>query len=277
MTLLDTRALAFGIAALALAFAPPALALDPGTASGHYREEGVKLGFTHAIALAQDDAEGLLDHGPQLRVLLSQEDVPIAALYGVAFPPVRQMARAGKVHGVLLEFSPKDKTALYVTVLSPPTEPGAMVPMLSLSKTGGVWKKLDVSDTRAAGDYDGGGEPDLAFTFSAPVFNDPVQQDLKGPAAQASEPVKLLIARAEAMGKGDLAAAKAMSAKGSQIQDIPPEMVKQVASQVPMIIKQYRGIKRVVIRGDTAVAILGGGGKSWASLIREDGVWKIAD
>jgi hypothetical protein len=86
------RALAAALAGLALVAAAPALALDPGTAAGHYNGDGAKLGFTHAIALAQDDAEGLLDHGPQVRVLLSQEDVPPAALYGIAFPPVRQMA-----------------------------------------------------------------------------------------------------------------------------------------------------------------------------------------
>ena len=269
------RALAVAIAALALAAAGPALAIDPGVASGHYAGDGVKLSFAHAVAFAQDNAEGLLDHGPQVRVLLSQEDVPVAALYGIAFPPVRQMARAGQVHGVLLEFSPTDKTALYVTVLSPPSEPGAMIPMLSLSRTSGVWKKLDVSATRAAGDYDGAGEPDLAFSFSAPVFTDAVQSDLKGPEAQASEPVRLLIARAQALARGDLAGAKAMSAKGSMIQDMPAAALKQASAEIPNIIKQYRAAKRVVIRRETASVLLDA--HSWASFVREDGVWKIAD
>jgi hypothetical protein len=269
------RALAGTIAGLAIAASGPALALDPGTASGHYNGDGAKLIFSHAIAFAQDDTEGLLDHGPQVRVLLSQEDVPIAALYGIAFPPVRKMAQAGQVHGVLLEFSPSDKTMMQVTVLSPPTEPGAFVHSLSLTKTSGLWKKVDVSATRASGDYDGAGDPDLAFTFSAPVFIDPVQSDLKGAEAQGSEQVKLLIARAQSMARGDLAAAKAMSVKGSMINDMPPAMLKQAAAEIPAVIKQYRAAKRVVIRKETANVILSE--HSWASFVREDGVWKIAD
>jgi hypothetical protein len=269
------RALASGLVALALATAAPAFALDPGTASGHYTGDGAKLGFTHAVALGQDDAEGLLDHGPQVRVLLSQEEVPVAALYGIAFPPVRQMAKNGQVHGVLLEFSPKDKTSLQVTVLSPPTEPGEFMHSLSLSKTSGLWKTLDANDTRVAGDYDGGGDPDLVFSFSAPVFTDPVQSDLKGPDAVNSEFVKLLIMRAQLLAKGDLAGAKALSVKTSQIQDMPSQALKAAATEIPGVIKQYRTAKRVVVRRDTANVLMSD--KSWASFVREDGVWKIAD
>jgi hypothetical protein len=269
------RALAAVLAGLALATAAPAAALEPATASGHYTGDGAKLSFSHAVVLGQDDAEGLLDHGPQVRVLLSQEDVPVSALYGIAFPPVRQMAKAGQVHGVLLEFSPKDKTSLQVTVLSPPTEPGEFMHSLSLSRTSGLWKKLDAAETRVSGDYDGAGDPDLVFSFSAPIFTDPVQSDLKGPEAANSEFVKLLIMRAQLMAKGDLAGAKALSVKGSQIADMPPQMLKAMASEIPQVIKQYRAAKRVVVRKETANVLLGE--HSWASFVREDGVWKIAD
>jgi hypothetical protein len=269
------RALSIALAAMALAAAGPSLAQDAGSASGHYTGDGAKLSFAHAVVLGQDDAEGLLDHGPQVRVLLSQEEVPVAALYGIAFPPVRKMAQAGKVHGVLLEFSPADKTSMQVTVLSPPAEAGEFLHSLSLTKSSGLWKRLDASPTRVSADYDGGGEPDLVFSFAATVQTDPVEADLKGADAQASEPVKLLIARAQAMAKGDLAAAKALSASTSQFQEIPPQVVKQVAAEVPSIIKQYKAAKRVVIRKETASVLLDG--HSWASLVREDGVWKIAD
>ena len=75
----------------------------------------------------------------------------LAALYVIAFPPVWQMAQAGAVHGVLLEFSPTDKTTLYVTVLSPPTEVGAFMHTLTLSSSKGVWKQIEMSATRASG------------------------------------------------------------------------------------------------------------------------------
>ena len=50
-------------AGLALA-AGPVFAIDPGVASGHYSRDGEKIDFKHAIALSQDNAERLLDHGP---------------------------------------------------------------------------------------------------------------------------------------------------------------------------------------------------------------------
>jgi hypothetical protein len=269
------RRLASALVVLVLAAASSARALDPGVASGHFAGDGAKLGFTHAVALSQDNTEGLLDHGPQIRLLLSQEDVPPDALYGIAFPPVRQMAQAGAVHGVLLEFSPTDKTTLYITVLSPPTEAGAFMHTLTLSSSNGVWKQLEVTATRASGGYDAGGDPDLAFTFSAPVFSDPVQADLKGADAQASEPMKVLIARAQAIGRGDLPAALALSAKGSRLRDIPPAALKQFAGEAAGMVKQFRAVKRVVVRRDTAVALLDA--HSWANLVREDGAWKVAD
>lgn len=265
-------------AALALAVAVsagPAFALDPGTASGHYTRDGTRLTFAHAIALSQDNTEGLLDQGPQVRVLLSAEDVPIEALYGIVFPPVRAMAQKGKVHGVLLEFNPADKTQLHVSVLTPPKEPGEFAPNLSLSASNGLWKQLTASATRIGGAYDGAPDTDLAFTFSAPVFTDPVQADLKGPAAQASDQVKALMVRAQAIAKGDLAGALAVSSKGSGLRDLPPGMIKEAAKQAPEMIKAIKAIKRVVVRRETAVALMGKG--SWSSLVLEDGVWKVAD
>ena len=261
-------------ASLALA-AGPALALDPGTASGHYSHEGVKLAFSHAVAISQDNTEGLLDDGPQVRVVLSDVEVPPAALYGVVFPPVMGMARKDAVHGVMIEFSPSDPKAMHVTVLSKPQELGASLTNVSMSNSQGVFKKLVVNATRVVGDYDGGSDDDFRFSFSAPVFTDPVQADLRGPAAQGSEQVRVLIARAEAIGRGDLPGALVLSSQGSGLHGIPPEMVKQAAKEAPAMIKQIKAIKRVVVRQNTAVALLGEG--SWSSLVLENGAWKVAD
>src|SRR4051812_26967801 len=90
-------------AGLALA-AAPAFALDPGTASGHYSRDGQKVEFKHAIALSQDNTEGLLENGAQIRLVLSDVEVEPKALYGVVFPPVVGMARKETVRGVALEF-----------------------------------------------------------------------------------------------------------------------------------------------------------------------------
>jgi hypothetical protein len=263
--------MAAGLATLA----SPALALDPGVASGGYVHDGVKLSFKHAIALSQDNTEGLLDNGPQIRVVLSDVEVPIAALYGIMFPPVIGMARDQTVRGIMLEFAPKSPTAMHVTVLSKPQELGASLTNISLSNSEGVFKRLEVNATRVSGDYDGADGGDFKFNFSAPVFTDPVQADLKGPAAQASEQIRVLIARAEALQRGDLAAAVALSSKGSQIGAMPPEVLKQAAKEIPQMIKELKAVKRVVVRQSTAVALQGRG--SWSSLVLENGAWKAAD
>jgi hypothetical protein len=185
------------------------------------------------------------------------------------------MARSQTVRGVMLEFAPKSPTAMHVTVLSKPEELGASLTNISLSNSQGVFKRLDVSATRAAGDYAGDDGSDFKFNFSAPVFTDPVQADLKGPAAQSSEQIRVLVARAEALGRGDLAAAAALSAQGSDLKAMPPQVLKQIRQAAPQMIKELKAVKRVVVRQSTAVALQGGG--SWASLVLENGAWKVAD
>ena len=44
-------------AGLALAAAGPALAIDPGTASGHYRDDDFDVAFSHAVALELEALE----------------------------------------------------------------------------------------------------------------------------------------------------------------------------------------------------------------------------
>jgi hypothetical protein len=261
-------------AALALA-ASPALALDPGVASGHFSKDGVKVTFSHAVALSQDNTEGLLDTGPQIRVVLSDIEVPPSALYAVVFPPVNGMARKDAVHGVMLEFSPTNPKAMHVTVLSKPRELGASLTNISLSNSQGVFKKITVTPTRVSGEYDDSPDSDFKFSFSAPVFTDAVTADLRGADAQKSPQVLALIARAEAIGHGDLPAALALSSQGSDLRGVSPAELKPFKAAVPEMIKGFKAIKRVVVRRETAVAIMGDGG--WSSLVLEGGAWKVAD
>jgi hypothetical protein len=270
--------LRWGLAVLALLWAAPGFALDAGTASGHYVRDGQSFTFAHAMALSQDNAEGLLDNGPQVRLLLSDREVPIQALYGIAFPPVRAMAREGAVRGLLLEFDPADRTSLRITVLAKPDDPSEFAPNLSLTNSEGLWKRLEASATRIAGDFQSGdADRDLAFSFSAPVFTDPVQADLKGADAQKSEQVRVLVARAEAIGRGDLPAAMALSSRKSAqaLSAMPAEALREARGSMAPFIKELKAIKRVVVRRETAVALMAEG--SWSSLVLEDGAWKVAD
>jgi hypothetical protein len=265
------------LAALMLLFVGPAWAAEPGTASGRYDHDGTHIAVSHAVALFQDNAEGLLDHGQQVRVLLADREIPVEDLYGIAFPPVRAMAAKGKVRGLLLEFNPADRTNLRITVLDRPSDPNAFLPSLSLSDSSGLWRSLTSTPGRISGDFHATDGSDLTFSFSAPVISDPVVADMKGAQAQSSEQVRVLIARAKALGSGDLAAALALTSReaGSDLASMPPAELKQASAEVGGMIAAFKAIRRVVVRQHSAVALMAGG--SWSSLVFEDGGWKVVE
>jgi hypothetical protein len=265
-----------GLAALLLIWAGSSLAADPGAASGRYDHDGVGIALSHALALAQDNAEGLLEHPAQMRILLSDRDVPIQALYGAIFPPVRAMASRGEVRGVLLEFDPTDRTKLSITPLAKPDDPTATLTTISRSDSNGVWRQLTITATSVAGDYQDD-DTGLKVVFNAPLAADPVVADLKGLAARSSEQVRVLAARAEALGRGDLAAAAALTARQSSddLKSMPPDQLKAMSPAMSAEVRQLKAIQRVVVRQHTAVALLSA--DESASLVFEDGQWKVAD
>jgi hypothetical protein len=135
---------------------------------------------------------------------------------------------------VLIEFSPGRPQQLAGDGAGSP-EGGFSLANISVSNSEGLWSRLEVSATRAAGELKAGVSEGLAFSFSAPVFTDAVQQDLKGPQAAASAPVKAVLRRAEAIGRGDFEAAYALSTEGSAaaLKALPPEMLASRKKFVP--------------------------------------------
>jgi hypothetical protein len=252
-----------------------AFALDPGVVTGRYKDDDNDIVLTHAIALDVDNTEGLLDRPRELRVLLSDREIPIAALYGQAFPPVWFMATKGQVRGVLLAFDPADRSKLLMTLLAPP-EPGYSLATTTISYEG-LWSRLEVNPTRMAGELNPDAIEHLTARFSAPVFTNAVVADLKGPAAAASEPVQAVMARAQAIARGDMAAAAALSTASSaaRLQDFPPETMALARKELPKLIARLKTVKRVVVRRETAVILLGP--HEFVSVSREGGVWKAAD
>lgn len=254
----------------------PALAIDRGVASGRYKDADAELTFSHALALDMDNAEGMLDSDRRLRILLSDREVPLSAICGLAFPPVWSMARAGTLRGLLLEFDPSDRTALHVVVLAPPTPPYSLS-TVSISNTEGLWSRLEVGSARVAGELKPEASDRMSFQFSAPVFTDAVEADLKGAAVQTSEPVKVLLARTDAIRCGDWAAARALSTESSAavFDEMPAELRQEAPRFAVELAQRLRTAKRVVIRRETAAIILDKG--EWTSLVRVGGVWKAAD
>lgn len=112
------------------------LAIDPGRVQGSLQGNGKAIELTQAYAHLHDNTEGLLDRPQELRLLLVNGEVPQEALAGIAFLPVEQMAREGRVQGLLLKLDPNDHRHLVLTLLYPPAEPGQTLMTRTLSSIG---------------------------------------------------------------------------------------------------------------------------------------------
>ena len=101
------RRAAFAFAAVLALGAGPALAIDAGTANGHYKGDGASVPrLSHSVALLLDNAESQLDHPREMRVLLSEEGVPASAALVRPAPPARSPLRdSGMTRSGLLVFS----------------------------------------------------------------------------------------------------------------------------------------------------------------------------
>jgi hypothetical protein len=265
-------------------------AIDPGRVQGSLQVNGKAIALTQAYAHLRDNTERLLDRPQELRLLLVDREVPQEALAGIAFLPVEQLAREGRVQGLLLRLAPQDHQRLEVTLLYPPEEPGQTLMTETISTSGQKPPiKLKISPQRVQGSIDNhderrsaaGGMPrlDYALRFSAPLFQEmPVTAILQGQAAQNSPQMRVLRAKARALEKGDLASLQRLSTARANRQtraflDQAGPEAKSWAQQAAAGIKEAsKRLQRVVVRGDRAVAIFAG--KQWQNFVRERGEWK---
>ncbi len=268
-------------------------AIDPGTVQGTFQVNTESIQLTQAYAHLHDNAEGLLDRPKELRIVLADREVPQEALAGIAFLPVEDMAKEGRVRGLLLKLDPADRHLVLVTLLYPPANPGESLMTLTLTATGSeIMKKLQISDHRLTGEIEHSepnkGEPsemrrmNFALRFSAPLFHElPITADLKGKAAQDSPQVQILREKARAMVKGDFEALKQLSSAHanrhneaffSQAGEQARTFAKEAGAEMEGSIKN---VQRVVVRGERAVVIFSD--KEWMTFVREGGTWKSDD
>jgi hypothetical protein len=263
-----------GAILLVLSVPLPAQAGEPDAVGGHYQRGSRPMVFSHAVALRQDDVEKQLLGGPGLWVLLSDRAVPVEALEGGEFPPVDDMAKAGHVRGLLVQFDPADRTKALVTVLdTDPADPDASLATVTISDSEGLWTRLEVAGGRVVGNFterDG-----MAFSFDTPIVENPVTQDLKGPAARSSPFAALIEAQGNAFAKGDMPAVLALLSAPSRARfgTVSPPLLAMLKAQAPATLAAARGLTRVVVRGTTATALAPDG--SAYGFIREEGGWKI--
>ena len=264
-----------------------AFALDAGTAKGSLKAGGKDIPLKHSIAYQLDNAEGLLDRPRELRIVLTDREVPQQALAGIAFPPVMQLAREGKVQGIMLRLDPSDRKNILVTLLAAPSDPRMSLTNLTVSGSQDAFKKLDIANNRVIGEMaykesrTGSADmPSLDFSigFNSPLFNDPaVTADLKGEAARKSPQAQLLREKAAALAKGDFEGLKKLSTERQNkstdefLRQMGPKaklFAKEAAAEIS---KSLKTLERVVVRGNRAVAIVGKG--EWMTFVQEGGQW----
>lgn len=271
----------------------PALALDPGTAKGFLQVNNERIQLDHAYAHLHDNAEQLLDNPKELRILLSDREVPPPALAGIAFLPVERMAKEGRVQGLLLQMNPNDNSRVVVTLLYPPAAAGESLMTQSISVSGQKsMKRFEFSAQRVVGEIEHSQNrestssqmPTLAYSasFSAPLFHEPpVTADLKGKAALDSPQAQVLRERTRALAKGDFDTVRRLSTERSNRVNAPllaqdsgeaRSFAKQAAAEMEESIKN---IRRVVVRGDHAVVLLSN--NAWVCFAREAAQWKSDD
>lgn len=268
----------------------PESVIDPGVAKGSLRVNEKTITLRHAYAHLHDNAEGLLDQTERLRVLFTDREVPPNALDGIAFLPVMDLAKQGRVQGLLFEMAPDDPNKVVMTLLFPPSGPGRfLIRQMINSAEDDLFKDWSLTDQRVAGAIERSGErepnlsdfPAISYSvrFDAPVFNEPqISADLKGRAALDSPQARLLSAKADAMAKGDFAAAQKVSTERANRWNqafLAGAKEGAMAKKAAELKKALQKIQRVVERGDRAVVILPG--KQWFSFVREGGEWKSDD
>lgn len=281
------------VAALAL-FPAAAIAIDPGVAKGTLQVEGDAVTLSHSLALRQDNTEGLLD-GPELRLLLSDREVPPSALAGPQLTGIERLARSGGVRGILLRLEADARPdSVFGTLLYPPTELGASLTYFTLSGEGAGFQRFETGDKRILGEAAHRSHPEADFPgmvrfeyqagFSAPVFQDlDVTADLKGRAAQDSEPARAFLVFEQALRDADLAAAFARmtEARAEELRNFleqigESEFRAQAVAMLPPNEVRKGQIERVVIRGKRATLIYREPGALGAgTLVEKDGAWKV--
>jgi hypothetical protein len=252
-----------------------------GDFTGTLTINGKTFPAPHVHVLLHDNAEGVLPFPTELRILVTDREVPIDALYGLTFLPVADMGRRGEVEGVLLRFDPAKPGEVDYTVL---TLNGVQTFTTKISikelrvVAGTVSGAFDFSDTSFASfpDY-----PKVTFSFriDAPVKSPPaITADLKGTDALNSPQVKALRAIADAIATGDFEAMHKLTSESATVRN-KEELARLGAGAKATyksvgtdLKKRIPGIKRVVVRGDRAVVIVPGQGT--VNFIFERGSWK---
>lgn len=250
---------------------------------------GENIPLTHFSAHLHDNAEGQLQFRKELRILLSDREVPADALNGMVLDiPVEAMAKAGEIRGLLIKLDPDDLGEALVELLlktDNPMQPRVTQTLSSSKKD--VIKNFAMTGKTVSGEIERMDSGESAFAdmptmsyfvrFKAQVTNEPaITADLKGKDAQNSPFAKLVYKKGDVLEKGDIGALKAMTSKQANIRNEVflnnPEFHAGAKSFGAEMKDSIKSITRLVERGKRAVLILEDGSMNF---VKEGNEWKF--
>ena len=164
-----------GLGFVLLAMTPTAVAIDPGRAQGYFAVNGERIELSEAFAHLHSDREGRLPFTPELRIVLADRPVPQRSLAGLESLGVLDLAREGKVRGLLIRLDPGDPGTVLLDVLGPPSDESRRLASRQYrTTTPGLLENLRLSPQRVGGDLTcpPGESLQCKVHFSAPVFNE---------------------------------------------------------------------------------------------------------
>lgn len=270
----------------------PSFAIDPGVAEGVLRINNESIELKHAYAHEYDNEDGL-GEGPELRILLSDREVPQTLLSGFnAGFKLDSMARNGRIRGVLLRLDPVNlNTLLNGTILYPPDNPQNS--LVSFTKTGTEeFQNIEMKNNRVMGkvkdERDAQSEDMPAYefsaSFSAPLFHDePISARLSGEEAVKSPQAQTILECEEAMRNWNLEKVKTLVSPEKfdefqgQIARLGDDTVKDMAKQmIPNRATREQQVKQVIVRGSQAVVVMEEeGSKEFIPLRQVKGKWIV--
>ncbi len=264
-----------------LFFFSTTIAFGADRVSGTLKVKDRSIPVRHVYALLHDNAEGVLHSPTELRVLITDREVPLDSLYGLTFLPVGDRARWGEVEGILLRFDPAklsevDVTVLVTNALQKVTERVKIKDFhLAVDRVKGSFEFKEDSFQNFP-DY-----PSANFEFEIDAFVNripAVTADLKGQDALNSPQIKALTAIANALVKANItdlekhSSERAIRNTRKDVAAMGADARKTLKRAGTELKKVIPGVERVVVRGNLAVVLLPE--NSRFELIFVDGSWK---
>ncbi len=270
--------------------AAPSLAIDPGVASGRLTVGEAGIDLKHAVVMRYGNEEGALERA-ELRILLTDRELPESILRGPFMQSLERLARQGNVRGILLRLDVKKLTrgSIHGTLLLRPEETRLSLPTFTIDDKGGGFERFGVGNNRVFGTLHWMSSRsslplvEYVATFSAPLFQDEVNARLYGRRALHSPQVKVLLAFEELLRAGNLEAAKGFctTERFAELLALGDErgekaFLQEVRSGIPPRETRGKEIRAVFVRGPLATVILDTGReKTYRAMVNTEEAWKV--